>query len=119
MVRVRRSLSISVSTLPLFARAHSCAAANGESSALRFALALSQPPWQLCAGATRAARGHGRVLPLRRRAAALLPPRAQGPQGCARAQGAEGCRVSSKKERGGDGRGGGRPIRGPGRVPEA
>ena len=49
-------LSISVSTLPLFARAHSCAAANGESSALRFALALSQPPWQLCAGATRAAR---------------------------------------------------------------
>ena len=57
MVRVRRGcLSISVSTLPLFARAHSCAAANGESSALRFALALSQPPWQLCAGATRAAR---------------------------------------------------------------
>ena len=50
------ALSISVSTLPLFARAHSCAAANGESSALRFALALSQPPWQLCAGATRAAR---------------------------------------------------------------
>ena len=49
-------LSISVSTLPLFARAHSCAAANGESSALRFALAVSQPPWQLCAGATRAAR---------------------------------------------------------------
>ena len=50
------ALAISVSTLPLFARAHSCAAANGESSALRFALALSQPPWQLCAGATRAAR---------------------------------------------------------------
>ena len=50
-------LSISVSTLPLFARAHSCAAANGESSGLRFALALSQPPWQLCAGATRFARG--------------------------------------------------------------
>ena len=50
-------LSISVSTLPLFARAHSCAAANGESSALRFALALSQPTWQVCAGATRFARG--------------------------------------------------------------
>ena len=49
-------LSISVSTLPLFARAHSCAAANGESSGLRIALACSQQPWQLCAGATRVAR---------------------------------------------------------------
>ena len=79
MVRLRRALSISVSTLPLFARAHSRAAANGESSELRFA-------WR-----ARSRRGSSAPARRARRAprprssgpstrAALLPPRAQGPR---------------------------------------
>ena len=51
------ALACAASTLPLFASAHACAAANGSSTGLRLALACSQPPWQLCAGATYAARG--------------------------------------------------------------
>ena len=51
------ALACAASTLPLFTSAHACAAANGSSTGLRLALACSQPPWQLCAGATYAARG--------------------------------------------------------------
>mmetsp|Transcript_10505 Transcript_10505/g.31594 ORF Transcript_10505/g.31594 Transcript_10505/m.31594 type:complete len:245 (+) Transcript_10505:844-1578(+) len=64
-VATAAGLAVSASTLPLFARAHTCASAlalvdprSGTARCMRYVFVVSRPAWALCAAATAA----GRVL---------------------------------------------------------